>query len=78
MNEPIQQSEPAGPKIGQGHAAAMMRLGGKELSNVLPAFPESIQPVEEYGLFGTQLPSEIAEARKGPEMEVQHNMELEM
>ncbi len=40
-------------RIGDGHAAAMGRLGLKELAQALPAFPEStIRPVEEPGLYG--------------------------
>lgn len=40
-------------RIGDGHAAAMARLGFKEVAQALPAFPEStIRPVEEPGLFG--------------------------
>lgn len=78
MNESRQQPEPAKPKIGQAHASAMVRMGGKELSAILPAFPESVQPVEEYGAFGTQLPSEIAETRKGPKMDPNHNIGMDM
>jgi hypothetical protein len=35
MNEEKQQ------KIGAGHLDAMLRAGAKELSQILPAFPES-------------------------------------
>jgi len=78
MNEPQQAPETAKSKIGQGHASAMLRMGGKELSAVLPAFPESMQTIEEYGAFGNQLPSEIADAKKSPQMETDHNIGMEM
>jgi len=48
-------------KIGAGHAKAMVRLGPKELAQVLPAFPaQGVQPVEEPGLIGNLTPQEIA------------------
>lgn len=78
MNEPRQAQETSKPKIGQAHASAMLRMGGKELSAILPAFPESVQPIDEYGAFGTQLPSEIAKEREGPKMEPNHNIGMEM
>ena len=78
MNEPRQAQETSKPKIGQGHASAMGRMGGKELSAILPAFPDSVQPIDEYGAFGTQLPSEIAKGREGPRMEPNHNIGMEM
>ncbi|MEZ6063897.1 MAG: hypothetical protein R3C19_26415 [Planctomycetaceae bacterium] len=56
-----QQPQPGqqGPKIGQGHASAMFRAGLKELSAILPAFPDSVRPVEEMGLAGNTLPQEV-------------------
>lgn len=55
-DEPVQ-------KIGEGHAAAMLRMGLKELRGAL--YPESnvAQPAE-YGLYGTKTPGEVAEARR--------------
>ncbi|MGO9469780.1 MAG: hypothetical protein ACLQVF_37230 [Isosphaeraceae bacterium] len=48
---------PQGRKIGQGHLAAMVRLGLKELAQALPAFPDSnIKPVEEPGAIGNVTP----------------------
>ena len=45
-------------RIGDGHAAAMGRLGFKELAQALPAFPEStIRPVEEPGVAGNPTPA---------------------
>lgn len=51
------------PKIGAGHAEAMVRLGLKELRAAF--YPESnvAQPAE-YGLYGTRTPGEVAESRK--------------
>ena len=46
--------EQAGHKIGEGHAMAMLRLGGHELTNLLQAFPDSIRPIEEPGVFGNE------------------------
>lgn len=45
-------SEDRSPKIGEGHAAGMARQGLKELAQALPAFPDSVRPVEEPGVFG--------------------------
>lgn len=40
-------------KIGDGHASAMARLGGHELTHALAAFPDSnMRPMEEPGVFG--------------------------
>lgn len=66
------------PKIGATHAAAMRRLGLKELSQILPAFSDSIRPIEEPGLAGNALPQEIYQARHGMEPEVDHNLEMQM
>jgi len=52
-------------KIGEGHAAAMARLGLKELRNALNPSRESAAD-SEIGLYGTQTQGEIAEARGGP------------
>jgi hypothetical protein len=52
-------------KIGAGHAAAMARLGLKELRNMANPSRESIADYE-IGLYGTQTQGEIAEARGGP------------
>jgi hypothetical protein len=52
------------PKIGAGHLEAMIRAGGKELAQVLPAFPgHSVQPVEEPGLAGNLTPQEIVHGK---------------
>jgi hypothetical protein len=57
-------------KIGAGHLSAMGRLGLKELRGAL--YPESnaAQP-SEYGLYGTQTPGEVAEARRGDERDLE-------
>jgi hypothetical protein len=52
-------------KIGDGHAAAMARLGLKELRNAFNPSPQSVAD-SEIGLYGTQTQGEIAEARGGP------------
>jgi hypothetical protein len=52
-------------KIGEGHAAAMFRLGLKELRNALNPSRESVAD-NEIGLFGTETQGEIAKARRGP------------
>jgi hypothetical protein len=52
-------------KIGAGHAAAMARLGLKELRNAVNPSRESVADTE-IGLYGTQTQGEIADARGGP------------
>jgi hypothetical protein len=52
-------------KIGAGHAAAMGRLGLKELRNLANPSRDSIADTE-IGLYGSQTQGEIAEARGGP------------
>ena len=52
-------------KIGDGHAAAMFRLGLKELRNAVNPSRESVAD-SEIGVFGTQTQGEIAQARAGP------------
>ena len=53
-------------KIGQGAFQAWMRAGFKESAQILPAFPDSIRPVEEPGLVGNLTPQEVA-SQKAPE-----------
>jgi hypothetical protein len=52
-------------KIGAGHAAAMWRLGLKELRNAANPSRESVAD-SEIGVYGTQTQGEIAAARDGP------------
>jgi hypothetical protein len=52
-------------KIGAGHAAAMARLGLKELRNAFNPSRESVAD-SEIGLYGTLTQGEIAQARGGP------------
>ncbi len=52
-------------KIGEGHVAAMARLGLKELRNALNPSRESVAD-NEIGLVGTATQGEIADARDGP------------
>jgi hypothetical protein len=49
-------------KIGEGHAAAMGRLGLKELRNAVNPSRDSVADTE-IGLYGTATQGEIAEAR---------------
>jgi hypothetical protein len=52
------------PKIGAGHAEAMLRAGSKEAAQALVALPTStIRPVEEPGLVGNLTPSEVAQSK---------------
>lgn len=52
-------------KFGEGHAAAMFRLGLKELRNVFNPSRESVAD-QEIGIYGTLTQGEIADARDGP------------
>jgi len=53
-------------KIGEGHLAAMGRLGLKEARGAL--YPESnVSQPNEYGLYGTPTPGEVGEARRDDE-----------
>lgn len=74
MNQPEQQA----PKIGQAHLGASLRVGLKEISQILPAFPDSVKPVEEIGLFGNALPQEIYEERHYKEPNIDQNIEMQM
>ncbi|GAB5440130.1 MAG: hypothetical protein Fues2KO_04790 [Fuerstiella sp.] len=71
-----QDAEPTG-KWGQTHLEAMGRVGLKELSQILPAFPESVKTVEEPGLAGNALPQEVFKDRyPDKEMDVEQNLEM--
>ena len=48
-------------KIGEGHAEAWLRGGGDELAQALKAFPDSIGPIDEPGLFGTATPAIVTD-----------------
>jgi hypothetical protein len=50
-----------GPKLGEGSLAAFVRQGLKELAQALPAFPDSIRPVEEPGMFGNPTPQIVTQ-----------------
>ena len=57
-------------KIGEGHAAAMARLGLRELRAAM--YPSgNVAQQSEYGLYGTLTPGEVAESRRhdGRELE---------
>ena len=53
----------AGGKIGEHALGAMVRMGFKELAQVLPAFPDSVKPVEELGAPGNLPPMPNASHR---------------
>lgn len=42
---------------------AAARQGAKELSQVLPAFPDSVRPVEEQGTLGNPTPQEVTQEK---------------
>jgi len=68
-------------KIGEGHAAAMFRLGLKELRNAVNPSRESVAD-SEIGLYGSATQGEIAQARAadtgyGPEEEAPQKMTLD-
>lgn len=44
---------------------AAARQGAKELSQALPALPESIRPVEEPGTIGNPTPQQVTEQSRG-------------
>ena len=52
-------------KIGEGHAAAMFRLGLKELRNAINPSRDSVAD-QEIGVYGSATQGEIADARDGP------------
>ncbi len=57
-------------KIGEGHAAAMARLGLRELRGAMyPSGNVAQQP--EYGLYGTKTPGEVAESRRADERDLE-------
>lgn len=61
-------------KIGEGHFAAWMRQGLRELRAAF--YPDSnVAQAPEYGLYGTRTPGEVAEARRAGErdMEEEHS-----
>jgi hypothetical protein len=62
----------ATPKIGEGHASAMLRLGLKELRAAAVLSPDSniVQPAE-YGLYGTKTPGEVAESRRAEGLDLE-------
>lgn len=59
------------PKIGAGHAGGMFRKGLEEVRAVAYFSESNIAQPSNYGLFGTQTPGEVAEARRGDERDVE-------
>jgi len=66
--------QPQNEKVGQGVLQAMLRLGSKELAQILPAFPDSVKPIEEPGALGNLTPQEVVNQKHGRDREP----ELEM
>jgi hypothetical protein len=65
----MSESDDKKPKIGEGHAAAMGRLGLRELRAA--AYPDSnVAQHPEYGLYGTKTPGEVAESRRADDREL--------
>ena len=62
-------------KFGEGALEAMGRMGLDELAQALPAFPDSIHPVEEAGALGTVTPG-MAQDQMGYERDA-HLPQLE-
>lgn len=69
-------SETQKPKIGATHLGAMGRLGLTELSQILPATNDSVQPQPEIGLYGTALPQDVYQARHGEQPNLNQNLEM--
>ena len=65
------------PKIGAGHASAMVRLGFRELRNAANPSRESIAD-SEMGLYGTRTPGEVAEIRHSDAKSVDYEQERSM
>ncbi len=63
---------PQKPKIGMGHANAMLRQGLAELRASLYT-GSNIAQQPEYGLYGHQTPGEIAEDRKPDPTQIDPN-----
>jgi hypothetical protein len=66
------------PKIGQGSLRAFLRQGGKELSQALPAFKDSIQVVEEPGTIGNPTPQQVTQQTGLTYNDRKKEMDLEM
>ncbi len=66
--------QPQNDKYGQGALHAFVRVGLKELAQIMPAFPDSVKPIEEPGLPGNLTPQEVVHQKHGRDREP----ELEM
>jgi hypothetical protein len=55
------------PKIGAGHAAAMLRQGIAELRGAFYNDYSNVAQPPQYGLYGTRTPGEVADAREPKE-----------
>jgi hypothetical protein len=63
-------SEDSDPKIGAGHASAMVRQGLRELRAAMYPGSNVAQPAE-YGLYGTRTPGEVAESRRSDSLDLE-------
>ncbi len=52
-------------KIGDGHAAAMVRKGWHELGAAMYTGSNIVSQQNEYGIFGSITPGEVANSREG-------------
>jgi hypothetical protein len=62
IKPPVEEAK-GGRKLGEGALGAMGRMGFKELAQALPAFPDSVRPIEEPGAFNNITPMEAADER---------------
>jgi hypothetical protein len=61
-------------KIGAGHAAAMARLGLRELRSAF--YPQSnIAQQTEHGLYGSLTPGEVAEGKREQSLDLEQEQE---
>lgn len=63
-------------KIGAGHASAMLRQGLREARAAL--YPNSnVAQNQEYGLYGTLTPGEVAESRRSNELNLEEERPMQ-
>jgi hypothetical protein len=72
----LQKAWGAVPRVGDGHAMGMVRLGFKELAHgMLPAFPPGQQIIDQPGLFGNPTQGEVAKDRQQEGLRLDGNEE---
>jgi hypothetical protein len=67
------KQQPVGPKFGEGALQAFLRQGLKELSQAVPAFPDSVRVIEEPGAIGNITPQHVAD-QMGRGMNMQQDL----